>query len=360
MPLVYRESLPVEAPKGTVLCLHGYPESSYMWRHLLETVADAGWQAVAPDLPGYGDSPYAGSGTWQAPVDAVDAFHREQDLGEVVLVVHDWGGLIGLRWACEHPELVRAMVISNTGFFSDGKWHGMAQALRTPSQGKSWSTLLTARDFGGMLRAVSPNLDDRSIDEYFKAYGSPERRRGQLGSTAPASSPSWRTTTSRRSGRPRLILWGEDDPFAPVAGAHRFAKELPDTELVVVGGAKHFVFDDEPESLLGRGPRVPGAGLMTRRAIASWLMDMDGVLVHEERRDPGADRIHRPRCATGRPLPGVDQQLHLHPARPERAPTRERAGRARGIDLDQRRWRPRGSSTTSAPAARRSSSARPA
>ena len=121
MPLVYRESLPVEAPKGTVLCLHGYPESSYMWRHLLETVADVGWQAVAPDLPGYGDSPYAGSGTWQAHVDAVDAFHREQELGEVVLVVHDWGGLIGLRWACEHPELIRAMVISNTGFFSDGK-----------------------------------------------------------------------------------------------------------------------------------------------------------------------------------------------------------------------------------------------
>jgi haloalkane dehalogenase len=248
MPLVYRESLPVEAPKGTVLCLHGYPESSYMWRHLLETVADAGWQAVAPDLPGYGDSPYAGSGTWQTHVDAVDAFHREQELGEVVLVVHDWGGLIGLRWACEHPELIRAMVISNTGFFADGKWHGMAQALRTPGQGEEIVDGIDREGFGAMLRAVSPSLDDRSIDEYFKAYGSPERRRGQLELYRSGEFSELEDYDLAAVGAPALILWGEDDPFAPVAGAHRFDKELPDTELVVIGGAKHFVFDDEPEA----------------------------------------------------------------------------------------------------------------
>jgi haloalkane dehalogenase len=247
MPLVYRESLPVEEPKGTVLCLHGYPESSYMWRHLLEAVADAGWQAVAPDLPGYGDSPYAGSGTWQAHVDAVDAFHREQELGEVVLVVHDWGGLIGLRWACEHPDLIRAMVISNTGFFPDGRWHGMADALRTPGQGEQLVDGLDRDGFAAMLRSVSPNLDDRSIDEYFKAYGSEERRRGQLEMYRSGEFSELKDYDLSTVGAPALLLWGEDDPFAPVAGAHRFARELPDTELVVVEGAKHFVYDEEPQ-----------------------------------------------------------------------------------------------------------------
>jgi haloalkane dehalogenase len=247
MPLVYRESLPVQAPLGTVLCLHGYPESSYMWRHLLESVADAGWQAVAPDLPGYGDSPYAGSGTWQAHVDAVDAFHREQELGEVVLVVHDWGGLIGLRWACEHPDLIRAMVISNTGFFPDGKWHGMARAMRTPGQGEEFVDGIDRDAFATMLRSVSAGLDDRSIDEYFKAYGSPERRRGQLELYRSGEFAELEDYDLAAVGAPALILWGEDDPFAPVAGAHRFAKELPDTSLVVVEGARHFVFDDEPE-----------------------------------------------------------------------------------------------------------------
>jgi haloalkane dehalogenase len=246
MPLVYRESLPVEEPKGTVLCVHGYPESSYMWRHLLEAVADAGWQAVAPDLPGYGDSPYTGSGTWTSHVTALDDFHREQELGEVVLVVHDWGGLIGLRWACEHPDLIRALVISNTGFFADGKWHGMAQALRTPGQGEQLVDGLDRDGFSAMLRTVSPDLDDRSVDEYFKADSSEERRRGQLEMYRSGEFSELEAYNLNDVKAPALILWGEDDPFAPVAGAHRFDRELDDTSLVVVEGAKHFLFDDEP------------------------------------------------------------------------------------------------------------------
>jgi haloalkane dehalogenase len=47
-------------------------------------------------------------------------------------------------------------------------------------------------------------------------------------------------------GLPALILWGEHDPFAPVAGAHRFARELPGSRMAVVD-AGHFVFEDEPE-----------------------------------------------------------------------------------------------------------------
>jgi haloalkane dehalogenase len=217
-----------------------------MWRHVLEAAADAGWQAVAPDLPGYGDSPYAGDGSWQAHIDAVDAFHREQELGEVVLVVHDWGGLIGLRWACEHPDLIRGLVISNTGFFPDGRWHGMAEALRTPGQGEQLVDGLDRDGFAAMLRTVSPNLDDRAVDEYFKAYGSQERRRGQLELYRSGDFSELQGYDLAGVGAPALILWGEDDPFAPVAGAHRFDRELDDTTLVVVEGARHFVFDDEP------------------------------------------------------------------------------------------------------------------
>jgi haloalkane dehalogenase len=251
MPLVYREAVPVQEPLGTLLCVHGYPESSYMWRHVLEAAADAGWQAVAPDLPGYGDSPYAGSGTWQTHVDALDAFHREQDLGPVVLVVHDWGGLIGLRWACEHPEAIRALVISDTGFFPDGKWHGMAEALRTPGQGEELVGAIDRDGFAGMLRAVSPSLDDRAIDEYFKAYADDDRRRGQLELYRSGEFSELEDYRLSELDVPTLILWGADDPFAPVAGAHRFAGELRDAQLVILEGTGHFVYDDAPEEAAG-------------------------------------------------------------------------------------------------------------
>ena len=68
--------------------------------------------------------------TYESNVDAFGAWIEELDLGRIALVVHDWGGFIGLTWACQNPDHVEALVISDTGFFADGKWHGMAQAMR--------------------------------------------------------------------------------------------------------------------------------------------------------------------------------------------------------------------------------------
>src|SRR5918998_5510268 len=118
--------------------VHGYPQSSHMWRHALRAVAAKGWRGIAPDLAGFGDSPPDPPGTWERHVEAIERLREELGLGRVALVVHDWGGLIGLRWACDHPEAVSSLVISGTGFFSDGKWHGMAKALRAEGQGEEF------------------------------------------------------------------------------------------------------------------------------------------------------------------------------------------------------------------------------
>src|SRR5437016_6029536 len=101
-----------------------------MWRAALDALAGAGWRAVAPDLPGFGDTPPDPPGTWERQVEALERFRLALDIRRTALVVHDWGGLIGLRWACDHPDAVTALVISSTGFFPDGKWHGLAQGLR--------------------------------------------------------------------------------------------------------------------------------------------------------------------------------------------------------------------------------------
>jgi pimeloyl-ACP methyl ester carboxylesterase len=136
----------------------------------LSALRDARWHAITPDLAGFGDSEPDPPGTWERHVEAIERFRRGLSIERCVVVVHDWGGLIGLRWACEHPDAVRALVISSTGFF--------------PA--------------------------DLSV--------------------------------------PALILWGQQDQFAPVAAAHRFERALPDTQLVVIDGAGHFVWDEVPEA----------------------------------------------------------------------------------------------------------------
>jgi haloalkane dehalogenase len=81
---------------------------------------------------------------------------------------------------------------------------------------------------------------------YWKGYEGDVRRRGQL--------ELYRSLElARYEGRlaalgvPVLLLWGANDAFAPVAGAHRFERDLPDTELVVIEDAGHFVFEDASE-----------------------------------------------------------------------------------------------------------------
>lgn len=237
-----------EAGSGRpVLLVHGYPESSYMWRAALAALADGGFHALAPDLPGYGDSPAEPPGTWERHVEALERLHDQRALGPVALVMHDWGCLIGLRWACEHPEKVTALVVSSGGFFPDGKWHALAERMRTPGEGERLIEELRPEDFGALLSAACPAIDERALAEYVKCFGDADRRRGQLELYRSGDFGKIAAYDLGIFNVPVLILWGEDDAFAPLAGARRFERELRNTELVLIEGAGHFVWEDEPQ-----------------------------------------------------------------------------------------------------------------
>jgi len=242
--LSYRESGPADAP--VALLLHGYPQSSFMWEGVLPGVAEAGWRAVAPDFAGFGDSPPDPPGTWERHMESLERFRLELGIERCVPVVHDWGGLIGLRWACEHPDVVEALVISSTGFFPDGKWHGMAKALSEPGTGEQMIGAVDRATFGQVMRQSIAGIGDEAIDEYWKAYADDTRRRGQLELYRSGDFSKLEQYDLATLDVPALLVWGEHDEFAPVAGAHRFQRELPDTELVVIEGAGHFVWEDAP------------------------------------------------------------------------------------------------------------------
>jgi haloalkane dehalogenase len=244
--LAYREA---GAGEDVALLVHGYPASSYMWEPVLPALAAAGWRAVAPDLAGYGDSPPDSPATWERHVERLEAFRSELGLERVALVVHDWGGLIGLRWACEHPDAVRALVITNTGFFPDGRWHGLAEAMRTPGQGEEMVASATREAFGAGMAQLAPGISDAALDHYWKAWGDEPRRRGQLElyRSGDFSKLAAYEGALGRLGVPTLVLWGGKDPFAPVGGAHRFVREIPGAELVVLEDLGHFLFEEDGE-----------------------------------------------------------------------------------------------------------------
>jgi haloalkane dehalogenase len=247
--IAYREVAPAQQAGDPVLLLHGFPESSYMWRHLLPALAGAGRRAIAPDLPGYGDSPADLPGTWERQVEAVERFRVALGLDRAALVLHDWGGLIGLRWACDNPGVASAIVVANTGFFPDGKWHGMANMLRTEGEGEKLVSELDRTGMTRMLRAVGRGFGDQAIDQYFKAFTTEQGRQGILDLYRSGDFEKLEPYEGKLAdlGVPLLALWGEDDVFAPPAGAYRFQKEVPGARVVVIEGAGHFAFEDDPK-----------------------------------------------------------------------------------------------------------------
>jgi haloalkane dehalogenase len=246
--LAYREAAPTGAESGDpVVLVHGFPQSSRMWAPLMEALSEAGRRSIAPDLYALGDSDGDAPTTFEANLDAFGRFADELELERVALVVHDWGGFVGLAWACEHPDSVEALVLSDTGFFADGKWHGMAQAMRTPEVGEQALAGLDRDGFGGLLRASSPGFDDAALDEYWKGLSSEGGKRNALELYRSGDFEKLAGYRLADLDVPALLIWGAGDEFAPIAGAHRFESELPNTELVAIEGAGHFVWDEEPQ-----------------------------------------------------------------------------------------------------------------
>ncbi len=248
-PVAYREAAPEGEPSGpAVVGVHGFPESSRMWESLLEAVAGRGHRGLAPDLYGFGDSDEDfGPATFENSLARFGDWIDAVEPGSVVVVVHDWGGFIGLAWACEHPDRVAGIVAANTGFFADGKWHGMAKALRS-EQGEELIGALDRAAFANLLNASGDVFGEDDLDAYWAPFA--DAGRGQRATLEFYRSMDMEKLTPWQGrlaevGAPTLLLWGADDAFAPLAGAHRFEREIPGAQLVALAGAGHFVFDQE-------------------------------------------------------------------------------------------------------------------
>ncbi|HRY09065.1 MAG: alpha/beta fold hydrolase [Actinobacteria bacterium] len=107
-----------EGSGETVLCLHGEPTWSFLYRKMIPVFLEAGMRVVAPDWFGFGrsDKPAADADyTWDFHHSSMLRFVESLGLEDVTLVVQDWGGLLGLTLPVSHPDLVKRLLIMNTG-----------------------------------------------------------------------------------------------------------------------------------------------------------------------------------------------------------------------------------------------------
>jgi acyl-coenzyme A synthetase/AMP-(fatty) acid ligase/pimeloyl-ACP methyl ester carboxylesterase len=247
----------VTDPVGTLLCVHGNPTWSYLWRRLLAT-APPGWRVLAPDQLGMGFSDrLPGPRTLaQRVADLGDLTAALDVRGPVVTVAHDWGGVVSLGWALAHREQLRGVVLTNTAVaMPEGD---LGPALIRLAHAPAFRAAVTVGTpvFVRAATALSLPRLPRDVRRAFAApYRSAARRRavGDFVADIPFSSthPSRAVQESIAEGIrsldvPALLLWGPRDPVFGERYLADLRERLPHAQLHRYEGASHLLPEDAP------------------------------------------------------------------------------------------------------------------
>ncbi|HKI92964.1 MAG TPA: haloalkane dehalogenase, partial [Gaiellaceae bacterium] len=244
-----------EGAGDPVLLLHGEPTWSFLWRKILPAVTAAGHRAVAPDLLGFGRSDKPTDPGWYSydrHVESIARLVSELDLRKLTLVVHDWGGPIGLRLAVEQPERVERLVILDTGVVGGQRmsdsWLRFRDAVRNVAGALDIGRLVAAGTAGGLADDVRAAYD--------APFPTPESKAGAIAfpelvpteDDHPSAPAMTRVRDALRSWeKPALVVWGAEDTVLPPRVGERFLELLPGaTRLELVENASHFLQEDAP------------------------------------------------------------------------------------------------------------------
>jgi len=251
-----------EGPAGaseTILLLHGEPSWSFLYRHMIPVLTDAGYRCLAPDLAGFGrsDKPAARTDyTFQRHVDWMTAWLTTNELDGLTLVCQDWGGLIGLRLVAAMPERFRRVVAANT-FLPTGDRHPGDAFLAWQKFSQEVPTFPTGRIID---RGCTTDLSDAVIAGYDAPFPDESYKEGArqfplLVPTTPddpaaaANRAAWESLA--RYDRPIQCAFSDADPITGGADAH-LKETIPGAagqpHTTIVGGG-HFLQED-------RGPEL--------------------------------------------------------------------------------------------------------
>ncbi len=249
-------------PVGTILAVHGNPTWSYYWRHLVDratsTAADGGdaWRVIAVDQLDMGFSERTGTTRPLARRvrdlgDLTDALGVE---GRVISLGHDWGGVVSLGWAIDHPELLAGVTLLNTAVHQPADRPIPAPlrlALRPGILGRA--TVSTPAFLETTLALAHPALPS-AVKEGYRAPYRAANRRGGIGGFV-ADIPVGPDHESRaeldriadgitRLRVPALMLWGPRDPIFGDRYLDDLIDRMPHADVHRFEGAGHLLAED--------------------------------------------------------------------------------------------------------------------
>jgi acyl-coenzyme A synthetase/AMP-(fatty) acid ligase/pimeloyl-ACP methyl ester carboxylesterase len=243
---------------GTLVCVHGNPTWSYLWRRFVAAVPP-GWRVVAVDQLGMGFSQRGVPRTLAERVDDLDAVLDALDVrGPVVTAGHDWGGAVSLGWAVRHRDRVSGIVLANTAVHQPAGSAApmLIRLARTPALRRL--VCATTPVFVRATTALSPSLSPEVRDAFAAPYGSAARRRAveEFVADIPLEADHVSATTldgiaeevRKLDDVPVLLLWGPRDPVFSDRYLRDLRSRLPHADVQRYEKASHLVLEDAPEA----------------------------------------------------------------------------------------------------------------
>ena len=248
-----------EGTGNPIVFVHGNPSWSFEFRNLIKELSKTN-RCIAPDHIGFGlsDKPLDWS---YLPQDHAKNFEKlilSLNLENITLVVGDWGGPIGLSFACKHPEKIQGVVITNTWLWSvKNDWY--YQAFSSFTGGPIGRFLIEKRNFFAHDIVAMAFGDKRKLtaeihNHYLEPLANPQERQGnaifpkQIIGSSDWLEALWNQSQVLKS-KQMLIAWGMKDIAFREKELNQWCKAFPNATVVRYANAGHYLAEERPTEL---------------------------------------------------------------------------------------------------------------
>jgi pimeloyl-ACP methyl ester carboxylesterase len=244
-----------DATKPTILLIHGYTASLYVWKTVAPMLADAGFHVVALDLLGFG---YSDKPSWfdyaigsQARV--VARFMNRLGIGRATIVGSSYGGAVAATLALDYPERVEKLVLVDTVCNDNLKNHPILKLASVPGLGEALTPfLIDSRAFqrhrmrGTLARANHQLITKDRVESIRRPLAAADAHHSLL-----ATSRAWSANRIEQDAhlidQPTLIIWGEDDKVIPVSDGHKLHHSILHSRFVVLKDCGHIPQEEKSD-----------------------------------------------------------------------------------------------------------------
>ena len=244
-----------EDSNPTILLIHGFTASTYVWNTTAPQLADAGFNVIAIDLIGFG---YSEKPRWfeysiEAQARMVSRFMNRLGIGRATIVGSSYGGAVAATLALDYPERVEKLVLVDAVCNDGPKNHPLMRLGAFPGLGEALTPfILDSKRFAAsrMQSTLAPAnhhlITQERIDSVVRPLSAADAHHSVL-----ASSRNWHATRIERDAnlinQPTLIIWGEEDHVVPLRDGDSLHRSILNSRFVVLPNCGHVPQEEKSE-----------------------------------------------------------------------------------------------------------------